>query len=71
MNIKELAFKVQSIMLNYYKTPIEVKLPEYTSFSLMSPTKLNFRSLYVDSIYKPSDTIDQHIIQLCGKLRGE
>jgi len=71
MNIKELAIKVKLIMLNYYNTPIELKLPESNSFSLLSPTKLNFSSMYLDSIYKPSDTIDQHIIQLCGKLRGE
>lgn len=69
MNIKDLANLVQTVMNKYYQTQITVKIPESTS--AFPSEKLNFRSIYLDTIYKPVDKIEQHIIQLCGKLRGD
>jgi len=65
LKIKELAILVQKILSEQFNRHVKVVIPES---AVNKPTEFQFESLYLESVYKPTQKIGSFLSLLCKEL---
>ncbi len=70
LSVKDFAYTVQKVMKHHFKLDVYVNVPKHNNGD-PPPLPFTFKSLYLNSIYRPTDTLDDHIITLCTYLGAD